>query len=156
MLEVCVCSLFDGTAVARLDFAGLLKGCMSYKFCERFETYWGSRWHLDVICSSERYETIKPTICQDIQNPSFQIAFNKSSCHQALVRHPDDRLLILIATWLAVALPHFATSHPLEMPQWRPSPWQPVCLWHQHHHFTTNGRGRASEFLTLKSCCVIR
>lgn len=39
MLEVCVCSLFDGTAVARLDFAGLLKGCMSCKFCERFETY---------------------------------------------------------------------------------------------------------------------
>lgn len=57
-------------------------------------------------------------------------------------------LMLISATWpawffaVADALLHFAMSRPLEMPPWRPSPWQPLCLWHQYHHSTANGRGR--------------
>lgn len=66
-------------------------------------------------------------------------------------------LLILTSTpwpsWflaIADALLHPAMSRPLEMSLWRPSPWQPLCLWHQYHHPTANGRGRErTRALTL-------
>lgn len=71
-------------------------------------------------------------------------------------------LLILISTpwpaWfpdVADALLHSAMSRPLEMPPWRPSPWQPLCLWHQYHHSTANGKGRERmRALTLSNPVV--
>lgn len=61
-------------------------------------------------------------------------------------------LILISATWPAwfLAVPddllHFAMSRPLEMPPWHPSPWQPLCLWHQYHHSTANGRAREGEW----------
>lgn len=71
-------------------------------------------------------------------------------------------LLILISTpwpaWFSDvvdALLHSAMSRPLEMPPWRPSPWQPLCLWHQYHHSTANGKGRGRmRALTLSNPVV--
>lgn len=41
---------------------------------------------------------------------------------------------------------HTAMSRPLEMPPWRPSPWQPLCLWHQYQPLHSQWeRGRERE-----------
>lgn len=73
------------------------------------------------MCSSERYETMKPTICQEIQNPSFQTSFNKSSCHQPLVRH----LLIVkfFSWWLTVDFDRYLTCRCSASFCHKPSSW---------------------------------
>lgn len=160
MIEVCVCSVFDGKAVARLVFPGLLKGLVC---CERFETYWWSHWHLDVTCCSQRCETMKPTICQEIQNPSFQISFNKSSCYQPLVRH----LLIVrfFSWWLTVDFDCYLTRRCSASFGHEPSSWNatvaPISMATRLPLTSApplhNQWERESEWiLTLKSCCVIR
>lgn len=69
-------------------------------------------------------------------------------------------LILISSPWpawilaVADALLHSAMSRPLEMPLWRPSPWQPLCLWHQYHHSTANGRGgERMRALTLRKSC---
>lgn len=105
-MEVCVCSVFDGKTGARFVFPGLLKGLVgllnSAKGLKPMDEATGI-W----MCSSQRYETMKPTIRQEIQNPPFRISFNKSSCHQPLVHH----LLIVkfFSQWLTVDFDRYLT-----------------------------------------------
>lgn len=47
--------------------------------------------------------------------------------------------LILSRCWCSASFCHEPSSWNATV---APSPWQPLCLWHQYHHSTANGRGR--------------
>lgn len=110
MIEFCVCSVFDGKTVARLVFPGLLKGWVgllnSMKGLKTIDKATGI-W----MCS----------ICQVIQNPSFRMSFNKSSCQQPLVHH----LLInkFFSQWLTVDFDHYLTCRCSASFRHEPSSW---------------------------------